>query len=158
MTTERKYQKGEQVETKLRTWKGGITPGKGTKYIRLVFDNYISKDLWLTAKNMENVMKTLKIFGFNGDNLGDLMDENSLDKNKYVYAIIEDSREHNGKTYYNASFINDPDAQYGVMKDTPQDLYDHLKRFDTRAYKDAPQRQVAPGPVQNTFTADDIPF
>ena len=49
---------GSQVETTLRGWSLGKSRNKGTPYCRLMFNNYISKDLWLTNNCMERNMRS----------------------------------------------------------------------------------------------------
>ena len=165
MSNQRKFKIGEQTETTLRGWSAGKSQKKGTPYVRLVFNHYISKDLWLTKKNMERVMETLELLGFRGTDLSQLSNENALDKEKIVMVTIDESREYNGKTYYQASWINDPDKMFGGPGEFSKDLLDELKGYDTRAYIDGAVDQSQPkndgGYNVNqdaNFASSDIPF
>lgn len=167
MSNQRKFKIGEQTETTLRGWSAGRSQQKGTPYIRLVFQDYISKDLWLTKKNMERAMGILEMLGFKGTDLSQIANDDALDKTKIVMATIDESREYNGKTYYTASWINDPDQAFGGAGEIEKDLLDDLKGFDTRAYiegaTDQSQPQAQKQQSTNTstdtnFAADDIPF
>lgn len=163
MSNQRKFKIGEQTETTLRGWSAGRSQNKGTPYIRLVFNDYISKDLWLTKKNMERAMATLEMLGFRGTDLSQIADDNALDKTKVVMVTIDESREYNGKTYYTASWVNDPDDQFGGAQEIEKDLLDDLKGMDTRAYidgavdKSANVNHAQPSTDAN-FASSDIPF
>lgn len=129
---------GEQLEVRLKSWKLGRSKEKNTPFIRLIFENYISKDLWVTQKNMPNLMPVLELLGYNQPTLKGIADENALEKEKIVLVTIDSIREYEGKKYYEASWINDPDKimQGYNSKGTTPDLLDELDRFDTRAYID----------------------
>lgn len=164
MSNQRKLKVGEQLETKLRGWTAGRSQKKGTPYIRLMFDGYISKDLWLTKKNMERVMETLELLGFRGTDLSQIADDDALDKTKIVMVTIDEVDEYKGKTYYKASWINDPDKIFGGFDGkVEKDLLDDLKGYDTRAYIDGATDRSERQPdytlsTDANFASDDIPF
>lgn len=155
---QRRYKIGEQVETNLRAWTTGRSKEKNTPYIRLLFDGYISKDLWITKSNEEWYMKTLELLGFKYDSLAGIKEPDALDKEKIVSAVIEEEREYNGKYYYQASFIN----ATGIDCEITDDLLSEFRGIDTRAYiKGATPAQGAGESTQGVdgnFTAKDIPF
>jgi len=158
-----RYKIGDNVITNLRSWKIGKIEKTGTRYVRLKFNNYISKDLYLTRKGMEHAMQVLETLGYAYSDLSGLADSKALDTEKEVIAVIDKTREYNGNIYYEASFINKMPTT-GLEEEIPQDLLDELKTYDTAAYfkgsTSAPpsnQPQTS-GLDAGGFTTDDIPF
>lgn len=167
MATQRKFKKGEQVPAKIRSWTVGKNPKNGNLCVKINLEGYIQWTGWLTTAATPYTMKTLEACGFRGANLGQLRHDNALDTSKEFFAIIGESRVHDGKTYYEADFINDPDKQVSGWSDknVEKDLVDELERFDTRAYIDGASDIEPPAATQDysvntdaNFASDDIPF
>jgi len=158
---------GEQVEARLRSWTMGKTKGKGSPYIKVSFEGFISRNLWLSDKAMEQTMKTLEILGFNGSNLKMIAQDGALNAGKIFLVTIDEVRHVDKKIYYEASWINDPDKILSGFnnKDVTEDLLDELN-IDTRAYIENAQDIEPPAATQPEynvssdpgFASDDIPF
>lgn len=155
----KKLKKGDNILTTVRSWTVGKSKNRGTKYVRVSLDGYIDWTGWLTDKTTAKTMEQLAIMGFKGSNLGMLKNEDALDKNKEIVAVIGDSRDYKGKTYYSADWIN----RAGGFTGDNADL-DEFADIDTRAYIDG---AVDDEPAVNedysigtdpSFTASDIPF
>lgn len=156
------YKIGMAVLARPIKWSIGKTKEKETKYVRVQLEHGISWTGWLTPKTEERTMKALATMGFKGASLQDLQYPDALDINTEIAAKIDSTREYNGKTYYDASFIN----PIGGFDARSKDLLDEFD-IDTRAYiKDAKKTEKKesaldqdynPG-VDSSFTADDIPF
>lgn len=158
---------GEQVETTLRSWEFGKTQGKGTKYLRLNFNGYIQKNLWLwsSPKAIKQGMEILKILGFKGKDVLMCRAEGSLDTSKVVLVTIDEVTNKNGKHYYSASWVNDPDKVFGGFQENDKMTKDELDEFsmDTSSYIEDAQDIEPPAATQDYktedgFTADNIPF
>lgn len=170
MTNQRVLKVGEQTETTLRAWEFGKTKGKGTKYVKLVFNGYITKNLWLwsSPKAKKQGMDILKVFGFKGSDVTMLRNEGALDTKKVVMVTIDSVRTHNSKNYYEASWVNDPDQIFGGFQESKNMTMDELDEFsmDTSSYIDDAQDIDKPAASEDysskeempTFAAEEIPF
>ncbi|MBE9542529.1 MAG: hypothetical protein IMF01_09440 [Proteobacteria bacterium] len=154
----RKYKVDESVLTSVRSWTVGRSKNKNTPYVKVTFDNYIDWTGWLTDKTMERTMQTLAMMGFKGSNLGMLKDDNALNKELELAAVIEEAREYKGKWYHSAKWINKVGGFAG-------DMDDDLANMDTRAYinnpidvNSEPSNDYSDIHTDASFTADDIPF
>ena len=161
----RKLKVGEQIETTLRSWSFGKTKGKETKYVKLSFNGYVDKNLWLwsSPKAKKQGMEVLELLGFKGADISMLANEGALDTKKTVLVTIDEIRNHNGKQYYTASWVNDPDKAFGGFREDKTMTKDDLDEFslDTSAYIEDAQDIDPPASSDQTetqFTADDIPF
>lgn len=158
-----KYKKGDGVLTTVRGWTVGKTPNTNTKYVRVKFNNYIDWTGWLTPKTIAKTMEALETMGFKYPSLNMLAQDDALDTETEIIAVIDEIREHDGKHYYSAAWIN-KNAAFG-FDDKAKDMLDEFD-FDTRAYISDTKELEEPIPAQqeytqnnNTdFTADDIPF
>lgn len=167
MSNKKPLKVGDQVETTLRTWEFGKTLGKGTKYLRLNFDGYIQKNLWLwsSPKATKQGMDVLETLGFKGKDILMLRNENALDTKKVVLVTIDEVTNKDGKSYYTASWVNDPDKIMSGFKQADNMTSDELDEFsmDTTSYIDDAQDIDQPasseykGPEAG-FASDDIPF
>lgn len=156
----RKHRPGDGVITKVRRWEVGKSKVKGTPYVRVQLDGYISWTGYITPNTTEKTMQALATMGFKGTNLKQLGNDNALDTNTTIVAVIGESREYNGKTYYNADWIN-KEASRG-FDEKSKDLLDDFD-IDTRAYIENTKdiSKISESNTQQntpTFTADDIPF
>jgi len=180
MSTAR-LQIGSMTLATIRSWELGKTkptPEKpnGSKYVRIIFSNRISKTLWATdgvfasPKSAKIFWDTLATMGFRGNMLSMLANDGALDTETQFEVTIESEREYEGKFYYEASWINRP-FQAGFKENNMTD--DELSEFDidASAYiedtvdlnKPAVAEDFAQQPEYNTatdatFAADDIPF
>jgi len=172
MTNQTRHKVGAAVLTTIRSWKLGKSPNKGTKYIQVQFNHYISWKGWVTNKNMENLMRDLGTMGFKGANLSDLQYPNALDTESSFACTIESEREYQGKYYYDASWVNNPGLM-GFDKKSEKMLGEF--DMDTRGYIDGakslkPETSKEEEPEERmmdkdydlttdaNFTTDDIPF
>jgi len=158
---------GDSVLTTVRKWTlGKANNDKQTKYIRIQFNHFITVTLWLSDKAIARSMETLELMGFKGASLSDLQFSDALNTTDEFAVTIESEREYEGKTYYEGSWINNPNATGFDSKS--KDLVSEFD-IDTRAYiadakdmsspaaSETAQDAFTPG-VNNSFTADDIPF
>lgn len=157
----RKHKVKDRVLTTVRKWTVGKSPNKGTKYVRVQLEGFITWTGYLTPKTTAKTMEALEIMGFRGSNLSQLGVENALDTETEIVAVIGEVREYQGKTYYNADWINKNTA-FGFDEEA-KDLLDEFN-VDTRAYiADAedmsrPAHQEYTSSSEATFDTSDIPF
>lgn len=159
-----KHKPDDRVLTTVRGWEVGKTPNTGTKYVRVKFNGYIDWTGWLTPKTTAKTMEALQTMGFKYSSLKMLAKDDALDTDTEIVAVIDEVREHEGKHYYSAKWIN-KNAAFGFNSDSKKLLDDEFD-IDTRAYLDEVVEADEPIPAQqayteqnNTnFTADDIPF
>lgn len=151
------YTVGMSVLSTIRSWTLGKSKGKGTPYVKVVFNNYIDWTGWITRDAMENTIKQLKIMGFTGQKWSDLKAPNALNTEVEFACTIDEVRQYNGKNYYSASWINNPSAT-GFTGDFDDREMAEFDAMDIRAYM--PQSSNQQSSTGNTpgFTADDIPF
>lgn len=160
MNQARKFTVGELVETQVRGWTVGKSKERQTPYVRITFNKYIDWTGWLTPKAMGVTMKTLKLLGYKDPTMAGIVKDDALDKDLFVFAEIEESREYNGNTYYKAKWINSPDSAAGFRdKDVTKDLLDEMKGIDTRAYISPTTDNSSSSNSESASYADsDIPF
>ncbi len=167
--TQRVLKVGEQIETTLRSWEFGKTKGKGTKYLRLNFNGYIQKNLWLwsSPKAKQQGMEVLETLGFKGKDVLMCRNEGALDTSKIVLVTIDEVTNKDGKNYYSASWVNDPDKVMSGFKENSKMTKDELDEFsmDTSSYIEDAQDIEPPASSSKEYTqtdasfaADDIPF
>lgn len=163
----KKHKVGDVVSASIRTWTIGKSKLKQTPYVRVSFNGYITWTGYLTAKTTESTMKSLETMGFSGANLSQLRNDNALNTSKSFNCVIDEVREHEGRIYYNASWVNDPSKQSSGFsdKDVDEDVMKEFENFDTRAYIDNAKDIDPPAASESyslaedqNFTADDIPF
>lgn len=166
---QRKFKVGEQVETTVRSWEFGKTPNKGTKYVRIRFNNYITKTIWpWSPKAQAHAMETLETLGFRGKDLTMLRHEGALNTQKQFLVTIDEINTKDNKHYYEASWVNDPDKIMSGFN-AGEMTKDELDEFslDTSAYIENAQDIEPPAAsddIYNTpaeepnFAADSIPF
>lgn len=160
----KKHKVGDRVLTTVRKWEVGKSKNKGTKFVRVQLEGFISWTGYITPKTTAKTMEALETMGFRGTSLSQLGAQGALDTETEIVAVIGEIREWEGKTYYNADWINQ-NAAFGFNEES-KDLLDEFD-IDTRAYisdtKDisppasTEYAQQAPAETHN-FTADDIPF
>lgn len=158
---------GEQTEVKVRSWMFGKTKERGTKYVKILFDNYIEKTIWpWSPKAQEHAMQTLETLGFQGANLSMLSNDHALNRDKYFMVTIDNIRQYNGKNYYEASWINDPDKMMGGFMENKLTA-DELDEYslDVSGYIENAQDIETPAATSQEYTAtetnfasDQIPF
>lgn len=164
MSNDKKLKVGEQIETTIRSWEFGKTPTKGTKYIRIRFNNYITKTIWpWSPKAQEHAIKTLETLGFKGKDLSMLKNDDALDTKKIFLVTIDEVKTSNGKNYYEASWVNDPDKIFGGFNsELSKDELDEFS-MDVSGYIADAKDIDPPASSENyssstTYAADDIPF
>ena len=138
-----KYKIGQEVLTQVTKWTLGKSAVKQTRFIRVSFKGGIAKTLYLTPGTQENVMKDLATMGFKGSNIQMLKEENALDMDKDLRVTIDDTREYEGNTYYDASWIN-PVGGSG-FDESCMDMIDDFD-IDTRAFIDDAKDISSPAP------------
>lgn len=160
------HKKGSQVETKIRSWSIGKNPKNGNLCIKVNLEGRIQWTGWLTTDSKPYTIKALNEMGFVGANLGMITEENALDTQKVFLAVIGDSRVYEGKTFYEAEFVNDPDKYMGGFSDknVTQDMVNELNSIDCRGYIEDAKDISSPAASEYSFStsanfaSDDIPF
>lgn len=160
----RKHQPGDRVLTSVRKWSLGKSKNKGTKFIKVQLQGGITWTGYFHPNSMEKTMEALEIMGYQGSNINQIGAPNALDTETEVVAVILDSWDYQGKTYYNAKWIN-KNASFG-FDEKSEDLLDDFN-IDTRAYIDGAKDISPPASSEfgnsdlvdsHNFTANDIPF
>ncbi len=144
-----KFKVGDRIITKVRNWAVGKSKEKGTRFVRVNLDNYITWTGWVTKAALEHTLKALETMGFKGADLSMIQYPNALNCEVEVVAVIEELREYKGKTYYEASFINKVDeAGFKESKESDETI-EFFKQIDTRAY--ITDAKDISGPAANDF-------
>ena len=164
----KKHKVDDRVVTRVRTWEVGKTQVKGTPYVRVRLEGYITWEDWLTPDCMERAMKVLKLMGFTGSSIKMLGHDKALSPDIELTAVIGEVREVGDNTYYDAKFIN-PAVEFG-FNDKAKKLIESDPAFDidTRKYLGDAVDDSAMGSMgsnenmnistEASFTSDDIPF
>jgi hypothetical protein len=158
----KKFKVDEQVFVKVISWTIGKSSQKGTKFVRIKFTKGISWTGYFTDATTERVMKTLEDLGFKGRNLAMLAEENALDTENEFIAVIQESREYEGKTYYDAKWINKAYSKGFNAEKVDQSIMREFEEMDTRAYiegaTDISKPAAADDMYSSSFSESDIPF
>lgn len=161
-----KYKVNDRVTTRVISWTAGVSKEKKTPFIRVNFEGNIQWTGWCSSdKAKEITIKALEVMGFKGTDLGQIKNENALDTNRDIVAVIGEIRKWNNQTFYDAKFINRAPTKGFKADKKEEDVFDTLKDISTTAHiEDAhnhKQETYEPGfdPVfDRNFTADEIPF
>jgi len=172
---------GSMTLATVRSWELGKTKPtadkpNGSKFVKIIFSNRISKTMWATQGVFDSpkaaaiFWDTLATLGFRGSSLAMLANDGALDTETQFEVTIEKEREYEGKMYYEASWINKP-FQAGFKENNMTD--DELNEFDIDASmhiegtsdinKPAAAEDFAQEPENYTateanFASDSIPF
>jgi hypothetical protein len=166
---------GDMTLATIRSWELKKTT-TGSKYVKIIFSNRISKTLWATEgvfkspKAAQIFWDTLATMGFKGSLLSMLANDGALDTETQFEVSIEDTRDYQGKTYYEAGWINAP-FKAGFKDSGMTD--DELSEFDIDASmhiegtvdlnkpavaEDFAQQPEYKAEADANFAASDIPF
>jgi len=178
--TQKKYKKGEFIKTKVKSWQVDKTKN-GQKYVRVTFFGGITKTLWASSKVFANPVSakifwdTLATLGFKGTSLKMLATEGALDIEREFNVQVADTRQYDGRTYYDAGFVNaihEAGFKAGNMTDDELDDFVISSEGYIEDAQDIPMGKKEPSEFENdvnqtpdynladdsNFAADDIPF
>lgn len=129
----KKHKIDDRILTQVMSWVVGFSTNTHTPFVRVTLAGGITWTGWLKSpKSKEIALKGLQVMGFKGSTLGMLKEDNALDKTRDVIAVIGEIRPYNGKTYYDAKFINRA-PKMGFSEDKKSaGIMDELDKIDTR--------------------------
>jgi hypothetical protein len=166
----RKYKVDDHVTTKVISWTAGISKEKQTPFIRVSLEGGITWTGWCKSdKSKEITINCLQVMGFKGTDLSQIKNDNALDTERDVVAVIGEVRPWKDAVYYDAKFINRAKKKGFQADDKNNAVFETLKDIDTTAQiEDAKDLNAGDGSLPasyegtnftpNDFAAEEIPF